>query len=428
MRFDANRRQLLVGGAAMLGAGALMGRPAFADETALRLIFWGGQARADRTYGVADLYKAAHPDVTVTGEFLNWPDYWPKVATQTAGGNMPDIVQMDYRYIGEYARRGVLAPLDAYAGNGLDTAAIDKDQVANGTIDGKLYGISLGVATGAMITNAAAIEKAGIDFNPMGVTYDDLKAMAPDFAKANPGMVLTADGSGVELLFENWLRQRGKALYTPEGQVAFDAADVTEWFQIWNGLREAGACLSADEQALETGPQETTGLVRHKAATTFATSNQLVAFQALMPDTLGIAIYPMIAPNTAGGHYRNSSQFFSIANSSAAKDAAVAFVNFFATDPGAGKVLGVERGVPVSAKVRDAIAPDLDEPSRLAVKYVADLGAIAGDVPPAPPAAAGEVEVALKTKSQEVAFGQQSPEDAGPAFLDAVKDILNRAA
>jgi multiple sugar transport system substrate-binding protein len=38
------------------------------------------------------------------------------------------------------------------------------------------------------------------------------------------------------------------------------------------------------------------------------------------------------------------------------------------------------------------------------------------------------VEVALKTKSQEVAFGQQSPEDAGPAFLDAVKDILSRAA
>jgi multiple sugar transport system substrate-binding protein len=428
MSFHATRRQVLAGGAALLGTAAFAGQRAQAAETALRLIFWGGQARADRTYAVADLYKKSHPDVSITGEFLAWPDYWPKVATQTAGGNLPDIVQMDYRYIGEYARRGILAPLDAYAGNGLDTATIDKDQIANGTIDGKLYGVSLGVATGAMITNAEAIARAGLAFDPMGVTYDDLKAMAADFSKANPGMVLSADGSGVELLFENWLRQRGKALYTPEGQIAFDAADVTDWFTLWNGLRDAGACLSAEEQALETGPQESTGLVRGKAATTFATSNQLVAFQALTTEKLGIAIYPMIAPNTPGGHYRNSSQFFSVANTSASKDATVAFINFFSTDPAAGKLLGVERGVPVSEAVRAAIAPDLDEPSRLAVKYVADLGAIAGNVPPSPPAAAGEVEVALKTKSQEVAFGQQSPEDAGPDFVHTVTDILSRAA
>jgi multiple sugar transport system substrate-binding protein len=38
------------------------------------------------------------------------------------------------------------------------------------------------------------------------------------------------------------------------------------------------------------------------------------------------------------------------------------------------------------------------------------------------------VSVAFKTKSQEVAFGQQSPQDAGPAFFQQATEILSRAA
>jgi multiple sugar transport system substrate-binding protein len=410
-----------------MAATALPMRAAFAQQETLRLIFWGGQPRADRTYAVADLYKAAHSGLDITGEFLDWNSYWPKVATQVSGGNAPDIIQMDYRYIGEYARRGTLAPLDEAVGKTLDTSDIDKDQITNGTIDGKLYGISLGAATGAMVTNAAAIEKAGLEFDPMGVTYDDLMKMGPAFAKANPGMVLSADGSGVELLFENWLRQRGKALYTADGKAAFAEGDVTDWFQLWADLRAAGVCLGPDEQAIDTGSLDSSGLVRGKAATAITTSNQLVTYQALVKDKLGISIFPMIAPKTAGGHYRNSSQFFSVASTSKAKDDAIAFINFFVNDLKAGAALGVERGVPVASKVRDAIGPDLDEQSRLAVKYINDLSPIVGAAPPAPPAAAGEVEVALKTKSQEVAFGQQSPKDAGPDFLHTVGDILSRA-
>ncbi len=36
----------------------------------------------------------------------DWSDYWTKMATQVAGKNMADVIQMDYRYIAEYARRG----------------------------------------------------------------------------------------------------------------------------------------------------------------------------------------------------------------------------------------------------------------------------------------------------------------------------------
>ena len=100
-----DRRQLLLGSTALAAAAGIS--PAFAQQ-ALRLIFWGSQARADRTYGVTDLYaQAGGPEIE--GEFLAWNDYWPKLATQTAGGNAPDVIQMDYRYIVEYATRQAIA-------------------------------------------------------------------------------------------------------------------------------------------------------------------------------------------------------------------------------------------------------------------------------------------------------------------------------
>ena len=60
------------------------------------------------------LYSTQNPGVTIDGETLGWDDYWPRLATQTAGRNAPDVIQMDYRYIFEYARRGALLPLDEY--------------------------------------------------------------------------------------------------------------------------------------------------------------------------------------------------------------------------------------------------------------------------------------------------------------------------
>ncbi|SFV38050.1 multiple sugar transport system substrate-binding protein [Devosia crocina] len=424
MTFSLSRRSFLASStAALLAAGTL---PSWAQQSQLRLIFWGGQARADRTYGVVDLFTKDHSDVSIEGEFLGWADYWPKVATQTAGGNQPDIIQMDYRYIGEYARRGSLAPLDEYVGAGLDTSSFDEDQLRNGTVDGKLIGISLGVAAGAAVYNTKVLADAGVEIDPMRWTYDDLLTQGPKVSESTGGAVAMApDGSGIELLFENWLRQKGKALYA-DGQPAFAPEDVTEWFELWAELRAAKAIISPDEQAIDTGVLETAPLVRGKSAMNFTTSNQLVAYQTLIPDPLGIAIYPATSPDSTGGHYRNSSQYFALSSTSAAPEKAVEFINFFVNNPEAASLLGVERGVPASAAMRDAVAATLDERGQMVVQYIADLGEIAGDVPPTPPASAGEIEVALKTKSQEVSFGAQSPADAGPAFYNEVIQTLGR--
>ena len=385
-----------------------------AADVHLRLYWWGGQARADRTFAVADLYTKANPGVAFDGEFNAFNDYWPKLGTQVAGGNAPDVIQMDYRFLVEYANRGSIAPLDEYVGKSLDLADFDKDQLDGGTVGGKLYAISLGANSVALMVNKADFEKAGIELPTADWTYDDYKAKGADFF-AKTGKRILADGSGGgDAPLENWLRQKGKALYTADGKLAFDEADAVEWFKLWADLRASGATVSAEDQALDaTAAIDTTMITLGKAGTTFANSNQLIAFQAdrktvtsllikgnfppvkrLFPETvdnyavvntaelieapLTMVNFPRPAAGVGGGHYRKPSQFWSVNPKSSLIEDAVKFVSFFVNDVEAGKILGVERGIPCAKHVRDAVAPTLDAQSQVALNFVAAAAGAAG--------------------------------------------------
>jgi multiple sugar transport system substrate-binding protein len=241
-------------------------------------------------------------------------------------------------------------------------------------------------------------------------------------------MALWSDYSGGEPGLDNWLRGKGKGLYGADGKPLFDAADITEWFQMWADLRAAGVTVSPEDQALDaTDAIENTMIILGKAAITYANSNQLIAFQALSKDELTMTNYPRYKPGAGGGHYRKPSMFFSLGATSQKLSDGAKFINFFISDKEATKALGVERGIPCKASTRDNIASTLDAQSQIALNYVSSLGDLLGPLPPSPPAAAGEVSVAFKTKSQEVAFGQQSPQDAGPAFFEQATEILSRA-
>jgi len=428
MTFRVDRRQFLMGSTALLAAGALS--PAMAQENRIRLFFWGGQARADRTYAATDLYSKANPGTVFDGEFMAFSDYWTKLGTQVAGGNAPDVLQMDYRYIVEYANRNAIAPLDEFVGKELDLSDFDQDQLDGGKVNGKLYGISLGANSVATIVNKTAFEEAGVEVPGLDLSYEDLPALAEKFNSGNkrPGMKVWSDNSGVEPALDNWLRSKGKGLYGADGKPLFDADDLVEWFKLWADLREAGVTVSPDDQALDANDAiENTMITLGKAATTAANSNQLVAFQAVNKDALTMIHYPRYKAGAGGGHYRKPSMFWSLGASSQKLSDGAKFINFFITDAEATKALGVERGIPCKASTRDNIAPTLDAQSQIALNFVSNLGDLLGPLPPSPPANAGEVNKALKTKSQEVAFGAQSPEEAGPAFFKDVNEILSRA-
>jgi multiple sugar transport system substrate-binding protein len=278
------------------------------------------------------------------------------------------------------------------------------------------------------MVNQKAFQDAGIDLPTRDWTYEDYKKNAEAFSTKS-GMKILADGSVGEPPLENFLRQRGKALYTADGQLAFDSNDMVDYFKLWADLRDAGTCVGPEDQALDaTAAIDTTMISLHKAATSFANSNQLIGFQAVNPDPLTMINFPRVSAGSGGGHYRKPSMFWSVNPKSALLEDSVKFVSFFINNVDAGMVLGVERGIPCAKHVRDALAPTLSPPDQLSLNFVSNLGDLLGPLPPSPPAAAGEVSVpTLVNASQSVAFGQASPEDAATQFVEEAQAILARS-
>lgn len=428
MTLRIDRRHFLMGSTALLAAGIT--RPSFAQAEALRLYWWGGQTRADRTLAVADLWAKAKGAPVPTGEFGSFADHWPKLATMVAGGNAPDVFQMDYRFIVEYATRGAVQPLDEFVDSGvLKLDDFDEDQEAGGRVDGKLYGISLGANSVAAVYSETAFEAIGVAPPKLGWSYEEVPALGEAFLSKGNGVRLMMDGSSSEPALDNWIRQRGKPLYTNEGKLGPNVDDMVEWFRMWNGFREAGYIPVAEDSALDVDTPETSMLALKKAAMIFSNSNQLIVNQSVNPDRLNMVNYPRINPSTGGGHYRKPSQFWSMASTSAMKEQAADFISFFVNDVEAGKILQVERGIPCSAAVREAITPLLDEQNQISLNFVSSLGDLLGPLPASPPNAAGEIDQSLlDVLADEVAFGGRTPEDAGQYFVDEATAILERAA
>lgn len=428
MSITLSRRSVLSGGAAALSLAAFGGGPAWAQAARLRFLWWGSQERADRTFKAIEAYKGIASDVSITGEFAGWSDYWPRLATQVAGRNAPDLIQMDYRYIFEYARRGALKPLDDYLDKSLNIADFGQMNIDSGRVDGKLYGVNLGVNSSIVLYDEAAWEKAGIEPPKPGMTWEAFaeKGAALSAKKTKPGFYASADASGVEPALENWLRQQGKALFTADGALGFEPGDAGKWFAMWAEMRKSGACVPADVQALDQLNIETNPLTTGKAATAFAHSNQYIGYQKLNKSRLGVSSYPKVSATSPSGHYLKPSMLLSVSNGSAHADAAVGFVNFLVENLTGVEILGVERGVPASESMRTQLAPKLNDLDSVMVKYIADITPGVGALPPPPPPGAGELAFALKRVAEEVGFGRATPEAGGEKLVREAQTILKR--
>lgn len=424
-----NRRTLLIGALGGMLTVPLASRLAFAQDTRLRFFWWGNQGRAERTQKVIDLYEAANPGVTVDGETAPFSDFWTRLATQVVGGNPPDIIQMDFRYIAEYADRGALLPLDDYLGNLLDLSEIPTDQVDANRVNGQLYGISFGVNCAALQVDTDAWAEAGIEPPALGTTYEAFAEACVRLKEATSRENFhgTSDASGSEIPFENFLRQRGRALYTAEGELAFGETDAADWFALWDEMRKSGACVTGEMQASDQNTLETSMLIQGYAACNFGLANGIGPIRNLTSEAIELAPYPLVSPDAQPGHYLRPATRVSVSAATPDPEAAVKFLAFFTQDLEAAKILGAERGIPVAPTIQQAIASSISPAERASVEYIAAISDVVGPLPPQSPPGAGEITDLLLQTAQEVAFGVQSPQDGGAALVQGAADVLARS-
>lgn len=429
-----NRRQFLHTSAGFAGSVALfgaLGRPVFAQDIAVRHFWWGNPERDKRTFAVIDIYNGKTPGVVVSGETLGFADYFTKLTTQIAGGNMPDVIQQGYGVLFEYIANGAVVPLDDFVGKSLDISKMDQSAIDAGTVDGKFYALSIGANSHMAVFNTRLFEEAGVKpgetFDPFAYTYDELKEFAAAIKEAT-GVPGTDDNTADYQNFSDFTVQKGANLYNEDGSYGPTQEIVEEYWSTWAAIRDAGGTPPGPESAALAGVSELSqlGVVTGKSAMSYLWSNQLVGVQGLMQDVLGAAVYPN-TPEMIPGSVIQPSQFVCLTRDSGNPEAATAYMSAFVNDLDMTAVLGLERGIPSNSEVRAALEPNLSAAEKVSVEFFDRIQGKTAPLTAPPPSGSAEVEQTFERLAVSVLLGERTIPEVATDFLNQAKAILARA-
>lgn len=422
-------RRSVLKGALAVGALPLAGRladPALAQSADLRLYWWGGPDRTRRTLAVADLFKAANPGMSASGEAVG-ADYWPKLSTMLVGRNLPDVIQFEPTTLPDYARRSAMLELDPFLKKTIRTDQFAKGVLDLGTVDGKVYGIALGLNAFSLFYDADLFAKAGIAPPKDGITWDEIARLAVEIGKAGGKEKFwgITNGARYNYVFDCWLHQRGKSLFTPEGNLGFTVDDAKEWYDYWEKVRLSGGAVAADIQSGDQHLIDSNPLTTGNAAMAFTFSNQLIGYQSVLKQKIGITTLPISKAGGPSGLYYRPALIWSVGRTSKQAEAAAKFIDFFVNNPDAGKILGVERGVPVNLAVRAQVAPTLNDLERQTVAYVDAIADKVVPYPPPVPLGATEFDQkVMRTLADQLGFGRITVAQAAEQLVSEGKRVI----
>ncbi|GIJ20370.1 ABC transporter substrate-binding protein [Micromonospora lutea] len=422
------RRRLLRGMLAavltlpLVGMAAACGDDAGSDgKTKISIFWWGGDARAQLTAQALDLYTKKNPDVTFETVWQANQGYFDKLATLTAGGNPPDIFQIDDNYLTEYAARNATLDLKKYQDSGdLDTSKFPPSLLQYGVVDGKLAGLAAGENTQGLVYNKTLLTKNGLPEPTTGMSWEEHIAWAEQVSKKT-GVPGTMDASAIDKAFWVWLRQQGKDLYSGN-DLGFTVEDVTRWFELWKDARDRGATPTPDVIHEGNATDITKQLVvTGKAGTSWVWVNQMPELKKNTADELGVIAYP----GDPSAQWARASMYWSIFRGSKNADLAADVINFLVNDPEAVKLLGTDRGLPSNLDLRRVVSDDTtDEAMKQSIAVETELAETFGDAPQVPIKGHSKVRAELIKAAENAQYGRVTPAEAAAQFVEACKAAI----
>ncbi|WP_028464125.1 ABC transporter substrate-binding protein [Nesterenkonia alba] len=392
------------------------------EDVHLRFAWWGSDHRVQQTEKIIEIFEEEYPHITIEGEYRDSGAHWDQIATQAAAQDLPDIIQMDDKYLREYADRDTLLEL-----SGVDVSDFEDDVVDNGRTEDGLYGITTGINSQVLMANPRLFDEAGLDLPDDSTwTWDEFEEIALQITESVEDAWGMSDPNE-PASFQVWLRQQGKHLTTEEGELGFDQADAQEYLQFYLDLMEAGAIPPADvisEVQAEPSDRSLTGTAR--AAMGPWWTNQLPGLWEASGDEL----VPLRWPSETGqvednGMWFKSSMFLSASGHTDHPEEVELFIDFFVNSEEAGLLNMVDRGLPANLTVRETVLGELDEADMLSAEIIEEMEDEISVPEPLPAVGFSAMQEILMRYQVEVFFENLTPEDAAEQMVAEMQAALD---
>lgn len=391
------------------------------EQVTLRFNWWGSDTRHALTQEAIDMFEKEHPNITVQGEFSNYNDYWNKLSTGAASGDLPDVLQIVDPFMYSYIDNGQLLDLREVSDE-LPLDGFTEQALSFVESDGGIYGVPAGLSAFGVSADPTAFEAAGVEFpDDETWTWDDWIDISAAIAEATPGI----DGSAIpmdEQTFTVWLRQNGEDFWnddaTDVGFTPETAADYWEWVE---ELRDRGGVPSVEEQIelqAAGGSVEQSPIGTGSGAMQIGLSGQQALLEETVGHEVGLLFFPGEAEAESTGIYSKPGLFYGVSASSEHPEEASMLVDFLANTSEVGELFKFDRGVPANSEVLEAITPSLSEAEQRVAEYMQRIE----EQEPTPFARANIDAGAIASPTfarinQDVLFDRLTPQEAAEQYI-----------
>lgn len=410
--------------ATALAATSLVQTASAAD---LRMSWWGGDSRHKATQAALKACGDKHGH-TIAAEFTGWDGHLEKVTTQIAGGTEADIMQINWPWLPLFSIKGDgFADLNQY-GKIIDLSQWAPEELAAGSMNGKLNGLSVSTTGRVFMFNQTALDKAGV---PVPKTWDELFAAAKQLkAKVGPDAYpMNAVKETAVLLISLYATQNtGKDLVDPATKkVAWSPDELAKAIDFYGKMVSEGVVVSQKDNAAEgnlnlfESPKWADGRISgsYEWDSTFSKYADPLKGQVLQP--VGIL---KNADAKTEGVYRKPSMVFSISKRSKNPEAAAQIVNCLLNEPEGITALGTSRGLPASK----IAAKMLTDAGKIEPQIVAAHDIIMKGTGPtvSPLNEHPEIRAVFLDTLEEYAYEQLDSKEAAEQIIDGVNDVLKK--
>lgn len=169
---------------AMTGCAGTEGAAGNGDGDTIVVDMWSGsESDTEALEAQIAIAQEQNPDIEIKLQTSPWNDFFTKLTTNMASGNMACVTGMSGAQLGGYT-----AGFRELSDEDLETAGIEKSEFTPGSdgilsFGGKLYGMPFDVSAMLMFYNQDMLDATGASTPEIGWTFDDFEQIAADATK-----------------------------------------------------------------------------------------------------------------------------------------------------------------------------------------------------------------------------------------------------
>ncbi|MBT9777911.1 extracellular solute-binding protein [Clostridium sp. MCC353] len=400
------------------------------DAVNLTFSWWGNQTRNERTQAVLDMYTEQNPNVTFDGQFAEWADYWNKLATASAGHSLPDIVQMDYKYLEQYVSNNLLVDLTPYIESGvIDVSNVDEGILNSGKVGDGIYAICNGINAPALLYNKTLLDENGITVKD-NMTKDEFIALCREINEKTGYKTNVAYNNGDNFI-EYTMRANGEILFEKDKLGVASPESLEAFFDYYEtGMKEGWHVDPSIFAERTIGSVEQDPLVYGTSPETMSWcalyySNQLTAVMNAAPEGMEIGMTTWPSSDPVKSDYLKPSQFFAVTVDSKNPEEAAKVLDFVTNSVECNNVLLGERGVPISNVVADAISSQMSEGDQEVIRYINEVVTPnSSTINPPAPDGASEVYDLIDKLEERLCYGEITAKEAAQELFEQGNKIM----